>query len=65
MAVAPNRDEELQIFVEHFTDFMNMWTVYRDFLSGKYVPSVNAGEGRSAMQATLMFALYSYFYISH
>ena len=63
MAVAPNRDEELAIFVEHMMDFMNMWTIYNDFLTGKYVPTVDAGVDRTKMHATLMFAVYSYFYV--
>ncbi len=62
--------EEFVIFVERFMHFMNLWTVYTDFLSDKYLPSV----GRSAhppdpenwsatdMGGTLMFVLYGFFY---
>jgi hypothetical protein len=36
------RSEELEIFVEHLMDFMNLWTVYNDHMTGKYVPSTRA-----------------------
>ena len=32
-------DEELRIFVERFMHFMNLWTIYKDMLSGHYKPS--------------------------
>jgi hypothetical protein len=58
--------EELRIFVERFMHFMNLWTVYSDFLSGRYVPSVNSDDGHNesilSVQITLMFMLYAFFY---
>jgi hypothetical protein len=58
------RSEELEIFVEHLMDFMNLWTVYNDHLTGKYVPSVDVGgkPSRTGMYVTLMFHLYASFY---
>ena len=53
------------MFVERFMHFMNLWTVYTDFLKGKYVPSVGGGkddESETGMYATLMFVLYAFFY---
>ena len=59
------RSEELEIFVEHLMDFMNLWTVYRDQMSGKYVPSVDVGgtPSRTGMYVTLMFHLYAGLYM--
>lgn len=56
--------EEMGLLVERVMDFMNIWTVYNDFLTGKYVPSVATEEEwtRGHMGTTLMFTLYSYFY---
>src|SRR5271165_6725288 len=58
--------EELRIFVERFMHFMNLWTVYSDFLSGKYLPSVDSGDNDDqsipSVQITLMFMLYAFFY---
>lgn len=31
--------EELRIFVERFLHFMNLWTIYKDMLTGHYKPS--------------------------
>ena len=58
------RPEELEIFVEHLMDFMNLWTVYNDHLTGKYVPSVDVGgkRSRTGMYVTLMFHLYASLY---
>jgi hypothetical protein len=51
--------------------FHNIWTIYFDLISGRYVPSVNPiaedhGEVDSSivieMKFTLMFLLYSFFY---
>jgi len=58
------RPEELEIFVEHLMDFMNLWTVYNDHLTGKYVPSVDVGGklSRTGMYVTLMFHLYASLY---
>jgi len=58
------RPEELEIFVEHLMDFRNLWTVYNDHLTGKYVPSVDVGgkPSRTGMYVTLMFHLYASLY---
>src|SRR5208337_4443708 len=65
------RPEELRIFVERFMHFMNLWTVYKDILSGHYVPSVGTVQKTSGDNAdakdwpvniSLMFILYAYFY---
>lgn len=59
------RSEELEIFVEHLMDFMNLWTVYTDHLNGKYVPSLDLGgkPSRTGMYVTLMFHLYASLYV--
>jgi hypothetical protein len=56
--------EELFIFVERLTQFINLWTVYTDLLTGKYTPSLNlfGEECPTGMQSTLMFILYAYFF---
>jgi hypothetical protein len=59
------RPEEFRIFVERFMHFMNLWTIYTDLLSGRYVPSVNdpAGEWSATdVRSTAMFILYAFFY---
>jgi hypothetical protein len=64
------RPEELEIFVERLLHFFNLWTIYEDLKTGKYVPSVgtllhadHAGDARdSPIDTTVMFVLYSYFY---
>ena len=60
----PKRSEELEIFVEHLMDFINLRTVYNDHLTGKYVPSVDVGgkPSRTGMYVTLMFHLYASLY---
>lgn len=52
------------MFVERFMHFMNLWTVYTDFLSGRYVPRVGSKDDEciTGMTATLMFVLYAFFY---
>ena len=62
-------NEEYMLFMVRHMQFMNIWTVYKDFLSGKYIPSVPGYEGSEAdwrtpagFQYTLMFLLYSFFY---
>jgi len=64
-----NRDkptEEFTIFAERFMHFMNLYTVYRDMLSGHYVPTVNPPSNEPATFArtneTVMFMLYAYLY---
>ncbi len=67
--MAKNR-EELTIFVERYMHFRNLWTIYKDLLTGQYVPSVNSEDdpNESAYQAftkpktTMMLTLYAYFY---
>src|ERR1017187_9513204 len=55
--------EELVIFVERLRHFMNLWTIYSDLLTGRYIPSVGAGE-ESAFNpsVTVMLLLYAYLY---
>jgi hypothetical protein len=56
-------DEELLIFVEHLIDFINVWTVYNDLLTRKYVPTPDTLEwARTSIGTTIMFALHSYLY---
>jgi hypothetical protein len=64
--------EELRIFAERFMHFMNLWTIYKDMLTGHYKPSY--GEMLTAndsepidnrkwpVNITMMFVLYAYFY---
>ena len=55
--------EEFIIFVERLTHFINLWTVYSDMLTGKYVPSV--GQRDHSIfdpRTTMMLILYAYFY---
>ncbi len=70
-ATKTERPEELRIFVERLTHFMNLWTIYKDLISGHYVPSVGKVMSRSDENAdgqewpvniTMMFVLYAYFY---
>jgi hypothetical protein len=61
----PTPQEELVIFVERLMHFMNVWTVYRDLLSGHYVPTVGAPSESDPfpnMTVTMMFLLYASFY---
>jgi hypothetical protein len=65
-------DEEHYVFVKRYMQFHNLWTVYSDLLSGRYVPSLSTKTSREVpeadwetttdMRATLMFLLYSFFY---
>jgi hypothetical protein len=63
--------EELYMFAERYAHFSNIHTIYRDLLSGHYKPSVNVSGNPqepptkfeiTAVSATVMFMLYSYFY---
>jgi hypothetical protein len=55
--------EELGIFVERLTHFMNIWTVYKDLLSGHYVPSVGTLDwSPTDARLTAMLVVYAYFY---
>ena len=68
MTSVPSRrqeGEEFRIFAERYMHFTNLWTVYRDLLSGHYSPSVNLSseeEWMTSVQATMMLILYAYFY---
>lgn len=62
-------NEEYMLYMVRHMQFLNIWTLYKDFLSGRYVPSVPGYEGSDAdwrtpagFQYTLMFLLYSFFY---
>lgn len=52
--------EELGIFAERFMHFLNLWTIYSDMLSGRYVPTVTDTE--CPPNITTMLVLYAYFY---
>jgi hypothetical protein len=55
--------EEFTIFVERLTHFMNLWTVYTDSLTERYVPTVGIRDfSYHDPRTTLMFMLYAYFY---
>jgi hypothetical protein len=64
--------EEYFLFVKRYMQFHNIWTVYFDFLSGRYVPSLPAKTTREVVEVdsrivtemgtTLMFVLYAFFY---
>jgi len=73
--MAEGNIEEFGIFVDRFMNFMNIWTIYSDLLSGHYVPSVGTTlrtsheeketsgfGGEWQVDATVMLLLYSYFY---
>jgi hypothetical protein len=64
-----NRDkatEEFVIFAQRFMHFMNLYTVYRDMLSGHYVPTLNPPSNEPATfprtNETVMLLLYAYLY---
>lgn len=66
--VLDKQREEFGIFVERFMHFMNVWTIYSDLLSGRYVPTIRP-HAKSAhewthtdISATMMFMLYAFFY---
>jgi hypothetical protein len=55
--------EELTLFVGRTRHFLNLWTIYNDLLSGKYVPSM--GEEPDSIydpKGTMVLILYAYFY---
>jgi hypothetical protein len=57
--------EEFTLFTQRFTHFMNLYTIYRDLLSGHYVPTVNPPSESDFFPQThhsLMLILYAYFY---
>jgi hypothetical protein len=65
-------DQEHFLFVKRFMQFNNIWTVYFDFLSGRYVPSIPAKRAEEITEAdttittemgpTLMFLLHAFFF---
>lgn len=55
--------EELRIFVERLAHFNNLWTVYSDMLTGKYIPSIGDRDWSIYdPRTTMMLILYAYFY---
>lgn len=57
--------EEFSLFAQRFMHFVNLYTVYRDLLSGHYVPTVNPPSENDFYPQThhsLMLILYAYFY---
>jgi hypothetical protein len=55
--------EELILFVERTRHFLNLWTIYNDLLSRKYVPSMGEeAESIHDPKGTMMLILYAYFY---
>jgi hypothetical protein len=65
MVTTTANSEEFGIFVERFMHFINLWTIYTDLLSGRYVPSVNPASERwsvTDVATTMMFVLYAFFY---
>lgn len=70
-ATKTKRPEELSIFVERFMHFMNLWTIYTDMLTGRYLPSVGPhlkdavekpDQREWPVGISMMFVLYAYFY---
>lgn len=63
MQGSPKGAEELLIFVERLRHFMNLWTIYTDMLSTRYVPSLGAEEGSIFdPTVTVMLIVYAYLY---
>ena len=58
--MASQRPEEMAIFAERYMNFLNLWTIYNDMLSGRYVPSLTDEEWPP--QVTTMLLVYGYFY---
>jgi hypothetical protein len=59
--------EEFRIFAERNMHFLNLWTIYNDLLSTRYVPSVGAKEPQEEgsatdIQCTMMLVVLAYFY---
>lgn len=56
--------QELFLLIKRVAQFTNLWTIYRDVLSGHYSPSV--GEDKSTpvpyqMRVTVLFLVYAFF----
>ncbi len=55
--------KELVIFVNSLRHFMNLWTIYTDMLSKRYVPSLGADEDSIFNPTvTVMLLVYAYLY---
>jgi hypothetical protein len=59
--------EEHFLFVKRYMQFHNIWVVYTDYLTGRYVPSVEFGRREDSTatgetQSTLLFLVYAFFY---
>jgi hypothetical protein len=57
--------EEFHIFVRRYMHFINLFSLYEDFLSGRYVPRLRqSSENPSVpgMGDTLLFQVYAFFY---
>src|SRR5712664_316863 len=68
-----NNPEGFGIFLDRLINFMNIWTIYSDLLSGHYVPSMGTTlrtqqdieettERDWPVNLTMMLLLYGYFY---
>jgi hypothetical protein len=62
-------DEEYRLFVIRYMQFRNIWTLYWDYVSGRYLPSspgyesgISDWRSPAEFRITLMFILYSFFY---
>jgi hypothetical protein len=53
--------EEFGIFVDRFSNFMNLWVVYRDLDESRYVPSLDS-TGITPVRLTILQVLCAYFY---
>jgi hypothetical protein len=65
MPTKPHPLEEYHILVKRYLHFENLWDLYNDFLSGRYIPSVNTHSSNvdvPEMADTLLIVLYSWFY---
>ena len=64
MTPQPSKNtEELILFVERTRHFLNLWTIYNDLLSRKYVPSMGEeAESIHDPKGTMMLMLYAYLY---
>jgi hypothetical protein len=59
----PVSREELHILVERLRHFLNLRTIYRDMLAGRYQPvGCDSGPEEFSPQITMLLVLYAYFY---
>ena len=64
-AMSEGAREEWFLMVERFIQFMQIWTVYRDYRSGHYEPSVGDDDRLDTpyqMGTALLFVVYAFFY---